>query len=132
MKELIKTYSLKTIDTGLTTQRQAGMAMSTACPNPAVRQAVTDEAFEKLTPQNLQAEYTQASADAIAIPVAYQQEVVVMRRVDFKPSLAEDFEKFSKLSMNRIVAEIQMRAAFSWFSEKEAMARTGFVPTPSK
>jgi hypothetical protein len=130
MKELIKAYSLKTVDTGLATQRSAAFAMGPALPNPTICGTVTAEAFEKLTPQNLQVEYTQASADAIAIPVAYQQEVVVMRRVDFKPSLASDFEKFAKVSMNRIMGNIQMQAAFSWFTEKDAMARTGFIATP--
>ena len=130
MKELIKAYSLKTIDTGLATHRNAYFTMNTVLSNPAICGTVTADAFEKLTPENLQGEYTQESADVIAVPVAYKQQVIVMRRTDFKPSLTEDFEKFAKLQMNRILSNIQMRSALSWFSKRDAMARTDFVATP--
>jgi hypothetical protein len=131
MTELVKAYSLKTIDTGLATHRDAYFTMSTVLlSNSAICGTVTADAFEKLTPENLEGEYTQASADVITVPVAYKQQVIVMRRTDFKPSLVEDFEKFCKLQMNRILSTIQMRSAESWFSKKGVMARTDFVETP--
>ncbi len=97
--------------------------------NAAVDKVFIEKAFEILAPKDIAKPYTQASDNLMQLKLPCEDCVVVARRVDFMPALANDFDEQAK-EYRKILDGAQMAITLlNWYNLDNIVKRTGFQET---
>ncbi|HDY65841.1 MAG TPA: hypothetical protein ENH84_06380 [Phycisphaerae bacterium] len=99
---------------------------------PAVDSYFIHESFAALAPKDLDAPYPQKSQKVIVVPLAAQEYVAVGRRIDYFPSMAEEFELQKQNLTLYLERDQYVRAVGEWFKLSNIKERTDFQPETDK